>query len=306
MWENSLEKLKILNYESSFRSGKGKRALNRVHFVYPSSNASHQFEDFVDICIWLCTEITRDPNHFKRDQYDDPNTVANKLMLALRGLEFKLSFPPQKLKAAHGEQVCSVLDFLCDKALSTRGFKWQAPVYGEGDTIDQAGDNKDDNDEEAVEDDALGEGEDDVLFEEIARPDIADASLDVSAHNILHAQIDPVEWKTELERVAPKLKALQTLSTNEWRSHVDQTITSKTHIEKLLSDNNSDLQSLNKSVLDEINRIKTKEKYVNHQFGTIITKYQEIKKTYEEFQKKSSRSSENVAKLTNDLAEVLC
>ena len=30
-------------------------------------------------------------------------------------------------------------------------------------------------------------------------------------------QIDPIEWKTELERVGPKLKAQQVLATNEWR-----------------------------------------------------------------------------------------
>jgi hypothetical protein len=37
------------------------------------------------------------------DKYDDPNTSANKLILALRNLSFSLDFPVAKLKQAHGE-----------------------------------------------------------------------------------------------------------------------------------------------------------------------------------------------------------
>ena len=70
--------------------------------------------------------------------------------------------------------------------------------------------------------------------------------MDASAHHILQAVVDPVEWKTELERVGPKLRANQQLVTNEWRSHVDQTVTSKAQIDKVLGDTQGDLQSMNK------------------------------------------------------------
>lgn len=53
-------------------------------------------------------------------------------------------------------------------------------------------------------------------------------------------------WKTELERVGPKLKAKQNIPSNEWRSHVDLTVTSKGHIEKVLSETQGDLRSLNR------------------------------------------------------------
>ena len=131
LWENALEKLKVLHYEAGFCSQKGKKAFSRIHFVYPGKNLSQQFDDFIDICSWLCVEISQQPDFFSRDPYDDPNTVANKLMLALRQLEFKSSFPSQKLKQAHGEAVCSVLEFLTDKALASKGFKWGVPVYVE-------------------------------------------------------------------------------------------------------------------------------------------------------------------------------
>lgn len=245
LWENALEKLKILHYETGFCS-KGRRPFSRVHFVYPGTNPGVQFEEFVDICAWLCSVISRD-ELFKRDQYDDPNTVVNKLLLALRQLGFNLSFPSQKLKAANGEAVCGVLDFLADKALAARNFKWGTPVYSDtvGDS-DQQMPIDDDAQDGDIEDEVAGGLDDDVVFDEAARNEAAELSMDTSAHNILQALVDPVEWKTELERVGPKLKVNNTLAANEWRAHVDQTITSKGHIERVLGETLGDLQIMNR------------------------------------------------------------
>lgn len=76
-----------------------------------------------------------------------------------------------------------------------------------------------------------------------------EASLDTSAHHILNSHIDPVAWKTELERVGPRLRSQQQLSSNEWRAHVDQTVSSKSQIEQVLSSTQGDLKSLNRSVV---------------------------------------------------------
>ena len=135
MWEAALEKLKLLDYESRFCSTKGRLPFSRVHFVFQGSNPSVQFDDFVDICAWLFFEITRNPDTFKKDQFDDPNTVANKLIVALRQLDFRSSFPPTKLRQAYGEPVCTVLEFLTDAALSSRKFKWEFPTYPEAEEV---------------------------------------------------------------------------------------------------------------------------------------------------------------------------
>jgi estrogen-related receptor beta like 1 len=102
-----------------------------------------------------------------------------------------------------------------------------------------------------VEDENPGAEEEDILFSDAANNidvDPAETSMDTSAHNILVSAVDPVIWKTELERVGPKLKSHQQLSANEWRAHVDQTITSKDSIAKLLSETQTDLQVLDKYV----------------------------------------------------------
>ncbi len=91
---------------------------------------------------------------------------------------------------------------------------------------------------EEDEDKIDGPGEDIVL----EGSELIESSLDSSMHNILQAVVDPVEWKTELERVGPKLRANQHQNSNEWRSHVDQTLTNKLQIEKIVVETQSELQ----------------------------------------------------------------
>jgi estrogen-related receptor beta like 1 len=109
--------------------------------------------------------------------------------------------------------------------------------------IEQAEADDENENEDIIEEDAAGGVDEDIQFEEASR---LEASLDGSHHNILQALVDPVEWKTELERVGPKLRANQQLTTNEWRAHVDQTVASKGQIEKVLGDTQGDLQAMNK------------------------------------------------------------
>ena len=84
MNEDALDKLKLLNYEATFP-----RPLTRSHFALPASNASLQFQDFIDIVVYLIGRIKRDADFFKIDKYDDPNTSVNKMMLALRSLDYE-------------------------------------------------------------------------------------------------------------------------------------------------------------------------------------------------------------------------
>jgi estrogen-related receptor beta like 1 len=96
-----------------------------------------------------------------------------------------------------------------------------------------------------IDDEAEGAVDDELFFQESvgAEPEV---SLDNSAHHMLTSHIDPVAWKTELERVGPRLRAQQQLASNEWRAHVDQTVSSKSQIEQLLSIAQGDLKSLNR------------------------------------------------------------
>jgi intraflagellar transport protein 57 len=103
----------------------------RTAFALPAKNPSVQFQNFLSLVEWLAEEATGDRGTFTVDKFDDPNTSVNKMMLALRNLGFSLDFPVSKLKTGHGEATCNVLDFLCDKVLSSRGFVFASPLHEE-------------------------------------------------------------------------------------------------------------------------------------------------------------------------------
>ena len=52
----------------------------------------------ISICHWLFTIIDKMSEIFQYEEFDDPGTIVNKLMLGLRQVEFKSSFPSQRLK----------------------------------------------------------------------------------------------------------------------------------------------------------------------------------------------------------------
>lgn len=311
LWESCLEKLKVLNYDKEFCT-KGRMPFHRVHFVYPGNNSGVQFEEFVDLCSWLCENCSRD-QIFERDQFDDPNTIVNNLLMALRGLGYQSSFAPQKLKLGHGEACCDALNFLASRALESRKFRWGTPQYV-ADPADDGGDNNGDginededeeNDDDEIEDEVIGGVDEDNLYQpEMGRTESVDMSMDNSHYQVLEGGVDPIEWKTEVERVAPRLRVPANLGANEWRSHVDQVATSKGSIEKILGDTQADLNIVSRTVGEEMARAQTKEKYMNHQFNHLATAYGEHKKSLEELEKGRDGTNEKVSKLTNDLAEL--
>lgn len=181
MWECTLEKLKILDYEKDYLSKGTKTAFSRVHFAIPSNNLATQFNDFISICAWLIN-LCNVKEPFKVDSFEDPTSSINKLLLALRTLDFRGSFPAQKLKIPHGESVCTILDFLADKALSTRNFKFETPIYKNQEEMEEGGD--DDSDDEEILDEEDGTFEEDTPFDEVSR---LEGSLDPS-HKICVAQ----------------------------------------------------------------------------------------------------------------------
>ena len=303
MWENTLEKLKLLDYENSFCSKK-RSPFNRVHFVFPAANPSEQFDEFVDLCAWLFFEISQSSDIFKRDQFDDPNTVANKILLALRQFDFRSSFPVAKLRQAHGEPACTVLEFLVDCALEKAKIGWGMPMYPASDEGAQDEPEDDEEEKDEIEDEVEGTIDDDLFFQENTAADGPETSLDTSAHHMLTSHIDPVAWKTELERVGPKLKSQQHMSLNEWRAHVDQTVTSKAQIEQVLSNTQGDLKSLNRYVADDTNKMSTREKYINNQFVSVGKDFKEIKQKLEALEVKSGAANEVTTKLMNELAEI--
>jgi estrogen-related receptor beta like 1 len=312
--ESALDKLKCLNYEQEFLGRHRHKAFGREHFALPGPNPSIQFQEFIDLVVWLIGQIKRDADAFRIDKYDDPITSVNKLMLALRSLDFEGDFPATKLKMAHGECVCAVLDYLTDKALAASHFTFRVPKRSEQPETDDAvgagpgagggaeGDGADDIEDEidAVEDD-IQTG----MFSDLHNEDaMAGGDSLAQSHAIIESRVDPIEWKTELERVGPRLRTNMNNVGKEWRSHIEQTKKHEETIKREIPTTEGSLQQVSNSLGGAVEKIKTKEKYANTQFSHLAAEYQKVKEQLKEVEERYQGSSSNVSNLTNDLATV--
>mmetsp|Transcript_39476 Transcript_39476/g.123510 ORF Transcript_39476/g.123510 Transcript_39476/m.123510 type:complete len:445 (-) Transcript_39476:130-1464(-) len=306
--ENVLDKCFILNYEEGFCKARGIEPLHRAFFAIPADNPSLQFKTFTDLCNWLITDITRDPTAFVVEQFDDPQTSVNKLMLALRSLSFNLDFSANKLRSGSGEQACAVLNFLTDKALEARNFSFERPVYNDEATAEEA-DVDDDADVGDVEDELEVEVEEEAgAFHDSQGPSDGALNRMDSSHQMLEAKVDPVEWKTELERVGPKLKLVNKrkpgIASGDWRQHVTLTRKHQDTITGSFSGTVEKLSSIRQHLDDAVGRMDGKEKYINNQFEEIRAQFVELKEQLKVIEDDHENASMNVSGLTNELANI--
>lgn len=111
----------------------------------------------------------------------------------------------------------------------------------------------------------------------------AEAELDDSVAQI-EARVDPAEWKLELERVGPKLKITLAADTKDWRSHLEQAHSHKKEIEQLLPESKVHLDKVNAEVSSELEKVATRERFLNSQFDALIMEYRLVRERLGEVQ----------------------
>ena len=218
MMDDIVLKLKLLEYPSS-----SKALCNPTSFVLPS-NTTGQFKAYMDLIVFLmhaCDEMD-----FTIDKYDDPMTSLNKLMSSCTKLNIEHNFPLTKYKGGYGEANITLLSALCTKALVSKSFTFAIPVYPKENFAENAQVDEDaeidDDDDDGVEENVH---EEEILYSDLNRPTAENADdLDESYNQIITATVNPLEWKTEVERVGPKLKArIKGDGGKEWRHHSEAT-----------------------------------------------------------------------------------
>ncbi len=181
---------------------------------------STQLTAFLSVVAWLLGEAKR---KFALDKLDDPSSSLARLMGELRALGAPaevLDAPPLKLRGGAGEAACRILLFCADAALAARGFKFGRPAYPEEPPAGDAPEEEDDDggaDGADAPADAVAsdlEAEDDVLYAPASPPRRAGGAgapggappPPPPAAALLAASVDPVAWRAEVERVAPRLR----------------------------------------------------------------------------------------------------
>jgi len=315
--ENALEKLKIADYDLEFSHRKGIEPFSRTYFAEPAPNAGNQWAMLISLVSWIMKQIGHD---FAVDKYDDPNTSANKLMLALKQLNFEPDFPVSRLKQGYGLAVCQVLDFLASRLLKNRGFKFAEPVYPETDGFEEAEVDDADLGTTDVVDEAIESEDEDVLYTENLRSGSnrrmgvdGDGSADAhhgrdNANNgIMENEQSPefmAAWRAELERVAPRLKRQPAASTNEWRSHLEQVRTHEKTIQAALPECAKQLKTINADLSDSLERISNKELFLSNSFERIAAEYKQVQEKLTSVNERFETSNAAVEKLSTELSAV--
>jgi intraflagellar transport protein 57 len=283
----------------------------RSAFALPAKNPSVQFQNFLALVEWLVEESTGDRRAFSVDKFDDPNTAVNKMMLALRNLSFALDFPVAKLKVGYGEATCNVLDFLCDKALASKGFVWSAPMHEAPAEVEEA-----EVDEDA--DMGMGDIEDEAEAADEAEEAVFDGggagsggkngdesfSGQAEAHKIIENTIDPLVWKTELERVGPRLKATSGALGKEWRAHIEQTKEHEKTIQAVLPSAQQHMKSIAEQIKEAVEKMRGKEQSINNQLEHIRAEYEELTGQLKTTRDKQQTTQASVAALTSSMASI--
>lgn len=308
LMEEILEKLKVLDYEEKFCKVNTIKPFPRTMFAMKSSNKSTQFAQFMKLTTWLFVESGRE--NFKIDRFDDPTTSVHKVMLELKNMDFEMVYSHNQLLDGNGEAVCAVLDFLSDKALEQAGFDWKKqykPRYPQEDFAEEA-----DVDEAAdvgaiVDDIATDSDEDDddneQMYTDMVHGNVNDNDDDLAASTaLIESEVNVVKWKTELERVGPKLKVKLVTHDKEWRSHLDQTKFHEKAIKKYLPGSLKQLTAIDSGIKSNLERVTQKERYINQNFEKMRNEYREITLKLQAVNQQYSVGNDKLQELTNALA----
>ncbi|VDN11220.1 unnamed protein product [Dibothriocephalus latus] len=91
--------------------------------------------------------------------------------------------------------------------------------------------------------------------------------------NILEPAIDRGDWQLEVERVLPQLRVAIRTEAKDWRSHLEQMTRHKTEIEACFSESKGYLQRLHEDLSRSLDKIGSREKYINSQVDQLLTEY---------------------------------
>jgi len=301
--DEAVDMLMLLDYETRF-CNKEMKPLSRTFFVYPGPNTAAQFKYFTRLVAWMLELLRKQPDW---DEYDDPNTVITNMMVAMRDIGVNVEgMIPGKLKQGYGDGVCMVLNSLTKEVLRRTGFEWGQPSYPEEGLADEAEVDSDAEINSVGEDEMPGEGEEeDLMYQEDDVKKKVDNDSDEENHAVLESTVDPKEWLLEVERVAPKLKIQIPNDSKEWRTHLQQTRGYKQVIETQFPAVKAQLDKLSKELSGALDRIKSKEAFINTQFDHRALDYRQQQEELNTVQTQYTELNEVVMNLQIELKNVV-
>eukprot|EP01137_Pigoraptor_chileana_P021743 Opistho-2@85811 len=326
MMEDILDKLKMLGYEK-FMKKHSLLPIPRHYFAIPAPKPAEQFRAFTAVVAFLMQQCGNrfDPG----DEQSDPNVMVSAITMELKKMGMAVDFPPTKLKQAHGEIVCNVLQQLTDAAINASRVQFKRPVHKQDDyqedaeadedaevTADKIEDEHQQSDQDEPEDNLYDfeaskrqQYDDDIPSLVSAsggtfRPNLQGKARNLQSDAVLESDVDPEAWRLEVERVTPMLKVHILTDNKDWRMHYDEMKGHQKQIGSALTETKTYLDNLHTEIGRTLEKIASREKYINGQLEHLIQQYRSAKDDLSKITDHYKNSSGTVTERTNELSRI--
>ncbi|KAJ3227347.1 Intraflagellar transport protein 57 [Clydaea vesicula] len=238
----------------------------------------------------------------KPQQFDDPNATVSNILAAAKSLQINFDNGPNKIKQGNGEFVVQLLTMLSERALQIKKFVFQKPSHKTEDFAEEAEvDHEAEVTTENVEEHLFLNQEDDD--EDMYVAEIKKKNEERPLTSIMPS-VDSSDWKLEVERVSPLLKVQIQNDNKDWRIHLEQISFHYSKISNLFVSTSENLKLLHKEVEKTLEKINSREKYINSQFETQTEEFRVLQEQLSMLKQKHSVSNSNVTDLTTELSRI--
>ncbi|KAJ3129078.1 Intraflagellar transport protein 57 [Nowakowskiella sp. JEL0407] len=279
------------------------RPVSKHYFQIAASNPNEQFYYFVCLFSWLMKKANL---HFETPgQFDDPNATAANIVSELKNLNIPFEYGPNKLKQAYGEAVIYVLFMMVERVIQVNGIKYLTPIHKNEDYPEEAEVDADaEVTTDAIEEEFINEEEEEEQFMDNLHPMLKIETPDPKQQAPIKSTVDPATWKLEVERVTPLLKVQIPNDNKDWRIHLEQMQYYRKTITSALGETKTNLSKIQADIEKTLEKISSREKYVNTQFDTQTEDHRTLQEQLSELKQKQTVAGNHVTELSNELAQI--
>jgi len=95
---------------------------------------------------------------------------------------------------------------------------------------------------------------------------------------VLESSVDPIKWKTELEKVSSRLKIPSHFGGKDWREHIELTKKNEKTISEVFPGTKGQLIAISEDIAASLEIMATKEQYINNQFDHLKHEYRGVRR----------------------------
>ncbi|KAL5968221.1 hypothetical protein TSMEX_004076 [Taenia solium] len=118
------------------------------------------------------------------------------------------------------------------------------------------------------------------------------------------AAVERGDWQMEVERVLPQLRVAACSEARDWRSRLDQIDHHNRAINVCFTESRGHLKTLQEDLSRGLDKISSREKYINSQIDRVLTEYRCVQDRLSEVKEEYTRASRNIAERSKALAQL--